>query len=273
MSKLSEIEHLILDMDGVLWHGNTPVPGLPQFFERLKKIGVTWVFATNNSGKARQQYVEKFAGMGVAINPSQLMTSAIATAHYIADQFPAGSKMYILGGDGLYESLAEVGMQILDRSDYHTPADAVVGGLNPAMTYEDLSVATLQIRNHNATFIGSNADSTYPTERGLVPGAGSMLSLITTATDVEPTVVGKPFPIMFQQGVKLFGDGATLQNTAMVGDRLNTDIMGAVNAGMRSILVMSGITQPADLDSSDVQPEFIFDDITALVSALEEQHG
>lgn len=273
MSNLSKIKHLILDMDGVLWHGNTPVPNLPQFFERLEKIGIKWVFATNNSGKARQQYVEKFAGMGVTINPAQLMTSAIATAFYIKDHFPAGSNMYILGGDGLYESLTEVGMQILERGDYQTPADAVVTGLNPAVTYEDLSVATLQIRNHGAAFIGSNADSTYPTERGLVPGAGSFLALMTTATEVEPTVIGKPFPIMFQQGLKLLGDGATLQNTAMVGDRLNTDIMGAVNAGMRSVLVMSGITQPAEIASSEVQPEFTFDHITALVTALEEQHG
>ncbi|MEM8861331.1 MAG: HAD-IIA family hydrolase [Chloroflexota bacterium] len=273
MSHLSEIKHLILDMDGVLWHGNTPVPGLPQFFKRLEQLGLTWVFATNNSSKTRQQYVEKFDGMGVNIDPQQLMTSAIATALYVADEFPAGSKMYVLGGDGLHESLAEVGMQVLARDDYQTPAAAVVAGLNLGVNYEDMSVATLQIRNHGAKFIGSNADSTYPTERGLLPGGGAILSLITTATDVEPTVIGKPFPIMFQQGVKLLGDGATLENTAMVGDRLNTDITGAVNAGMRSILVMSGITQPADLASSALQPEFVFDDINALVAALEEQHG
>lgn len=265
---MKQIKNLILDMDGVLWHGNRPVPGLPDFFEQIAALGIRWVFATNNSSKTRQQYVQKFGGMGVTINPNHVMTSAVATGHYMQDAFAAGAPIYVLGADGLHESLTEAGFHILDRADYQTPAAAVVTGLNWHVTYEDLCVATLQINNHGAKFVASNADSTYPSERGLLPGAGALLSIIKTATEQEPVVVGKPFPIMYQQALKLLGDGATLENTAMVGDRLNTDVAGAVGAGMRSVLVMSGITQPADLETTDLNPDFVLSGIMELAAEL-----
>ncbi len=270
---LKQIKHLILDMDGVLWHGNRPVPGLPDFFEQLKSMGMSWAFATNNSSKTLEQYVKKFAGMDVAIDPKQVMTSAVATGFYMQDAFPAGANVYVLGADGLSESMSKAGFNVLERGDYETPAAAVVAGLNPGVTYEDLSIATLQVINHGAKLIASNADSTYPSERGLLPGAGALISVIETATEQQAVVVGKPYPIMFQQALKMFGDGATLQNTAMVGDRLNTDIAGAVGVEMRSILVMSGITQPEDLPASDVQPEFVFSGILELAAELKKAKG
>ncbi len=269
---IKQIQNLILDMDGVLWHGNRPVPGLPDFFDQIAALGLRWVFATNNSSKTRQQYVSKFGGMGVTIDPNQVMTSAVATGHYMQDAIPAGSNVYILGGDGLHESMSEAGFHVLARDDYQTPAAAVVAGLNLETTYADMSIATLQIRNHGAKFIGSNADSTYPTERGLLPGAGAVLSSIETATDQKPIVVGKPFPIMYQQALKLLGDGATLTNTAMVGDRLNTDVAGAKGVGMRSVLVMSGITQPADLEASEMKPDFVMSGILELAAELAKVH-
>lgn len=267
---MDQIKNLILDMDGVLWHGMTPLPGLPDFFEKIGSLGINWVFATNNSSKTREQYVAKFAGMGVTIDPKQVMTSAVATAHYMLDNFAAGSEMYVMGGEGLQIELADVGFNVLARDDYKTPAQAVAVGLNHSVTYEDMSIATLQIRNHGAKFIASNADSTYPTERGLLPGAGALVSVLQTATDQTPIVVGKPYPIMFHQALKLLGDGATLHNTAMVGDRLNTDIAGAKGVNMRSVLVMSGITQPADLETTDLSPDFVLSDITALAAELEK---
>lgn len=267
---MDQLKNLVLDMDGVLWHGMTPLPGLPEFFEKIGSLGINWVFATNNSSKTREQYVSKFAGMGVTIDPAQVMTSAVATAHYMLDNFEAGANMYVMGGDGLHHALADVGFNVLDDTDYQTPAQAVAVGLNSGVTYEDMSVATIQIRQHGAKFIASNADSTYPTERGLLPGAGALVSALQTSTDQTPIVVGKPYPIMYQQALKLLGEGATLQNTAMVGDRLNTDIMGAVGVGMRSVLVMSGITQPADLETTDLKPDFILSGITELATELEK---
>ncbi len=270
---LKEIKHLILDMDGVLWHGNRPVPGLPDFFEQLKAMQISWAFATNNSSKTLDQYVTKFAGMDVDIDPNQVMTSAVATGFYMQDAFPAGSNVYVLGADGLVESMSKAGFNVLARDDYQTPAAAVVAGLNPGVTYEDLSISALHILNHGAKLIASNMDSTYPSERGLLPGAGALISVIETATEQTAVVVGKPYPIMFQQALKMFGDGATLQNTAMVGDRLNTDIAGAVGVDMRSILVMSGITQPADLAASEIQPDFAFSGILELAAELKKAKG
>lgn len=268
---MNQIRNLILDMDGVLWHGMTPIPGLPDFFKKIESLGINWVFATNNSSKTREQYVSKFAGMGVTIDPAKVMTSAVATAHYMVDNFPVGANMYVMGGDGLHHGLADVGFNVLATDDYTTPAAAVAVGLNQGVTYEHMSIACLQIRNHGAKFIASNADSTYPTERGLLPGAGALVSVLETSTEQAPIVVGKPYPIMYQQGLKLLGAGATLQNTAMVGDRLNTDIMGAVGVGMRSVLVMSGITQPADLETTDLKPDFVLSDITELAAELAKQ--
>ncbi|MFT5193000.1 MAG: 4-nitrophenyl phosphatase [Cellvibrionaceae bacterium] len=278
---MDQIKNLILDMDGVLWHGMTPLPGLPDFFEKIGLLGLNWVFATNNSSKTREQYVEKFAGMGVSINPAQVMTSAVATAHYMLDNFPVKNdvtenkraNVYVLGGDGLHQALADVGFNVLASDDYLTPAEAVVVGLNQAFTYEDVSIATIQIRNHGATLIASNADSTYPTERGLLPGAGALVAMVQTATDQKAIVVGKPYPIMYQQALKLLGDKATLYNTAMVGDRLNTDVAGAIGVGMRSVLVMSGVTQPADLETTTLKPDFIVSGITALAAELEKHQG
>ena len=267
---MDQIKNLILDMDGVLWHGMTPLPGLPDFFEKIKTLGLNWVFATNNSSKTREQYVEKFAGMGVTIDPAQVMTSAVATAHYMLDNFPAGANVYVMGGDGLHHDIADVGFNVLDDDDYRTPAQAVALGLNPAVTYEHMSIATIQIMQHGAKFIASNADSTYPSERGLLPGAGALVASIETSTEQKPVVVGKPYPIMYQQGLKLLGESATLDNTAMVGDRLNTDIAGAIGVGMRSVLVMSGITQPADLETTDLKPDYVVSDITALAADLEK---
>ena len=270
---MDQIKNLILDMDGVLWHGKTPVPRLPDFFEKIEALGLNWVFATNNSSKTRDQYVEKFAGMDVTIDPAQVMTSAVATAHYMLDNFPAGANMYVMGGDGLHHALSDVGFNVLDDNDYQTPAQAVALWLNLDVTYEHMSNATIHIRQHGAKFIASNADSTYPTERGLLPGAGALVSSIETATEQKAVVVGKPYPIMFQQALKLLGNSATLNNTVMVGDRLNTDIAGAVGVGMRSVLVMSGITQPADLKTTNLQPDYVLNGITELAAELEKQQG
>lgn len=270
---MDQIKNLILDMDGVLWHGMQPMPGLPDFFEKLQALGLNWVFATNNSSKTRAQYVKKFGGMGVTIDPAQVMTSAIATAHYMRDSLPAGANVYVMGGDGLHHAIAEAGFHVLADTDDQTAADAVAVGLYTAISYEAMSIATIQVRQHGAKLIASNADSTYPSERGLLPGAGALVAAIETATDQQAVVVGKPYPIMYQQALKLLGDTATLHNTVMVGDRLNTDIAGAAGAGMRSVLVMSGITQPADLETSDLKPDFVLSGIGALAAELEKHQG
>lgn len=265
---VKSIKHLILDMDGVLWRGDTPMPRLPEFFDGLQRCGIKYAFATNNASKTPADYVAKFGRFGVSIERNQLMTSALATGAYLASSLPQHGPVYVVGSRGLREAIAERGLTVLDRFDTVTPAAAVAVGFSQEVVYNDFSAATHQILSHGARFIGSNPDSTFPSENGLQPGNGSFLALLEAATEVEPQIIGKPFAPMFHACLSQLGPAATPQNTAVVGDRLNTDIQGGRNAGLQTILVLSGVTKPAELTGSDVQPDLIIDDISHLLAML-----
>lgn len=268
MTDINQLKHLILDMDGVLWRGNTPIDGLADFFDTLNHQGIRFMLATNNAGKTPDQYVQKLGGFGVTITAEQVMSSALATASFLSHEYnPAETTVYAVGGDGIRQALREAGFNLLERQDDTTKTDIVTVGLTTDVTYEDFSCATLHIRR-GARFIGCNPDATYPSERGLLPGNGSLLALIQTATEQEPTVIGKPGPIMFQECLRRFGDEATGDNTAMVGDRLTTDILGGRNAGLQTILVLTGVSTPADLETSDIQPTYICQDINEIAAML-----
>lgn len=267
------IKHLILDMDGVLWRGETPRPKLPDFFAGLKNNGIQFAFATNNASKTPAEYVAKFDRFGVAIDPAQVMTSALATAAHLARTIPQPGPVYVVGGRGLREAIAEKGFTLVDRFDSATSAAAVAVGFAQDVVYDDFATATAQIRQHNARFFGSNPDVTFPSETGLKPGNGSFLALLEAATGSKPEIVGKPFTPMFNACLDFFGPSATGHNTAVVGDRLNTDIRGGLDAGLQTILVFSGVTQPADLAASPYKPDFVFDDISALLENLPALNG
>lgn len=265
---MKEIKHLILDMDGVLWHGETPLERLPEFFKTLDQLGIRYLFATNNASKTPDQYVQKFGRFGVSITAEQVMSSALATAAYLSQAYnPAETTVYMVGDDGLYNALTAAGFTVLDRDDHQSTADLVTVGLNRKVTYDDLAFATVHIRR-GARFIGCNPDVTFPSELGLLPGNGSLLALISAATDVQPTIIGKPGTIMFQECVRRLGEEATGHNTAMIGDRLNTDIAGGHNAGLQTILVLSGVSKREEIVNSDVQPDYVFADIHELARAL-----
>ena len=261
-------DFLILDMDGVLWRGNTAVPNLPDFFNKLEKHGRGFMLATNNSSKTPAQYVARLAQFGVTAVEKQVMTSALATAAYLGHEYEAANTaVYLIGQDGIRQALQEQGFNVLARFDLDTPADLVVVGLDRDVVYADFEAATVHIRR-GATFIGTNGDKTFPSELGQVPGNGSLLALIEAATDQKPIVVGKPEPIMFRECLRRLGASATTDNTIMVGDRLETDVLGGQNAGLRSALVLTGVTRREDLAHSDIQPDFVFDDIHALAAWL-----
>ena len=266
------ITNLILDMDGVLWRGDTPLPGLPDFFATLRRLGIGFVMATNNATKTAAMYTAKLARFGVAVPPEQILTSAEATAAHLAGQYPPGSPVYIIGDKGLHEALAARGFRTVGPAEVRAGATAaaVVVGLSPDVTYEELAMGSLLVQR-GAPFVGTNPDPTYPSELGPLPGAGALLAVISTATGIEPLLIGKPGPIVFQEAVKrLGGDPA---GVAMVGDRLSTDIAGAKAAGLRAILVLSGISSREDVASSPAKPDFIFDDISALAAFLEHERA
>ena len=266
---LARLENLIIDMDGVLWRGAQPMPGLADFFTWLRQRPITFVLATNNATKTPDYYVTRLTSYGIEIGSDEVLTSAQATADYLARRSNPGTPVYVVGMEGLRQALAERGFHLIDTDAEPGSAEYVVAGWDRQLTYDKLAEATLHIRA-GARFIGTNPDRTWPSERGLIPGAGPILAALEVATDIEPTIVGKPSPLMFQTALDRLGADAS--TTAMLGDRLETDILGGHNAGLTTILVLSGVTTSDDLAASPIQPDLVFDDITALVHAWKTSH-
>lgn len=259
---LRSLRHLIIDMDGVLYLGNEPIPGTSEFVEFLREQGIGFVLATNNSTRTPQQVVDKLAGMGVEAHASEVLTSSQATASYLAGIAPPGTRVFVVGMDGLRWALREAGFALVEDG-----AEFVVTGLDSRVCYGRLAQATLQIRA-GAQFIGTNPDLTLPTERGIVPGAGSLLALLEAATGTMPTVIGKPGTAMMEQALaRMGGQPAT---TAVLGDRLDTDMLAGRRAGLRTLLVLSGVTDRAMLADSEVRPDMVFDDVAHLHAAWQD---
>jgi 4-nitrophenyl phosphatase len=254
---LHTIRHLLIDMDGVLWRGDEPMPHLQQFFAFLRQRAIDFMLVTNNSSKTPQQYVDKLARMDVDIAPGQVLTSALASAAYLADVAPVGARVYAIGGEGLRQALQEQGFVLAEEG-----ADYVVVGWDRDLTWDKLATAALLI-HEGAAFIGTNPDVSYPTERGPVPGNGAQLAALEVATGVTPVVAGKPERQLYEEALRRLN--ASSETTAMVGDRLDTDMAGAERAGLSTVLVLSGIAGEGDLESSAVQPDVVCADIGELI--------
>ena len=258
---ISGISALVSDMDGVLWRGDDPLPGIHAFFELLQHKSLPWVLATNNSSKTRQDYVRKLAGMGVPDVPANcIVTSGTATAAWLKRHHAPGTRVHVFGGEGLREELRAAGFCVADED-----VAVVVAGLNRDLCYEDLHRASHLIRC-GARFIGTNPDTTFPAANGIAPGTGSLLAALQAASGVEPLVIGKPHAPMFEAALELLGSAPA--QTLMIGDRINTDILGAARVGMRTALVMTGIATREELDSSPLQPDLVCESLQALVEAL-----
>jgi len=242
-----------------LYRGNEVIPGTAEFIEFLRARGIGFVLATNNSTKTPKQYVAKLAGMGVEVYAHEVLTSALATADYLKSIAPSGARVFVVGQDGLWAALRKAGFELVEHD-----AEYVVAGMDFHVTYERLAEATLQVRA-GAQFIGTNPDKTFPTERGIVPGNGSLLAFLEAATSVTPTVIGKPETAMMHQALARLGaDPAT---TAVLGDRLETDILAGQRAGLHTLLVLSGITDRAMLAGAEIQPDLVFADVADLHAA------
>jgi 4-nitrophenyl phosphatase len=260
---LSGVSGFIIDMDGVLYRGRSRLPGARRFVEELQQAGYPFVLLTNNSTLTVDQYVAKLAGMGIRVVPERIITSAVATGAYLQDRARPGAPVYMIGMDGLHEAL--------ETRDFVLTGDSpeyVVVGLDRNFTYGKLRTAALSIRA-GAIFIGTNPDLTFPSERGLEPGTGAILAAIQAATDVRPQVIGKPQPEVFQSALKVLGTAA--HETVIIGDRVSTDIAGGARAGLRTVLVLTGVTTREVLRTAEVQPDTVIENLVQLVegSSLE----
>jgi 4-nitrophenyl phosphatase len=252
---------LLVDLDGVVYHGDRVIPGAPPFFKFLRERSIPFLLTTNNSTLLPSQYVEKVARMGIEVAESEVLASADATAAYLHQQAPNGARVYVIGESGLKSAIEAVGLT-LAQSD----AQYVVVGLDRDLTYQKLTTAVRLLRA-GAVFIGPNPDTTLPTDDGIIPGAGSFQALLTAATGVKPLIIGKPEPTMLVLGSERLG--LTPAETAIIGDRLDTDIVGGYRAGLQTLLVLTGVSTREEADAADPRPDWVFDDLPALQAAIE----
>ncbi|GAA2853992.1 hypothetical protein GCM10020220_048990 [Nonomuraea rubra] len=231
---------LLLDLDGVVYLGNHAVPGAPAALEEAQRRGVRLAYVTNNASRTPAAISGHLRELGVPASAEDVVTSAQAAARLIAERVPPGAKVLVVGGSGLRLAVRDRGLRPVSTAA-ESPV-AVVQGIAPGLSYGLLSEGALAVRQ-GALFVASNADSTMPTGRGELPGNGAMVRVIAHATGVEPIYAGKPDPPLHRESMIRTGARRPL----VVGDRLDTDIEGASNAGVESLLVLTGVATAADL--------------------------
>jgi 4-nitrophenyl phosphatase len=251
---------LLVDLDGVVYHGDRVLPGAPPFFRFLRERGIPFLLTTNNSTLGPHQYVEKLARMDIDVADHDVLGSADATASYLRQQGPTGARVYVIGEEGLKSSIEAAGLVLAD-----TDVQYVVVGLDRDLTYQKLTTAVRLVRG-GAHFVGPNPDTTLPMDDGVIPGAGSFQAAITAASGVRPLIIGKPEPTMLLIGCERIGTAPA--DTAILGDRLDTDIVGGQRAGLQTILVLTGVSTLSDVDNSEVKPKYVFADLPELQAVL-----
>lgn len=261
MKSLSQITHLIIDMDGVLYRGDRAMPRLCDFFIFLRERSISFILATNNSTRSPQEYVEKLGDMGVTVSADEILVSGQATARYLTREYPRGTRVHVFGMPALKQAMTEEGFVLADDD-----VQVVVASMDRNVTYDKLKRATLLIRG-GARFIATNLDPTNPSEEGLIPGTGSMIAALATASETRPTAIGKPEPIMYQLAMEQMG--AHPQTTAAIGDRVDTDILGGKKAGLFTICVLSGSSDRVEAEA--IATDLIFDDIAHLLAVWESE--
>lgn len=257
---LSSIRYLLIDLDGVLYVGTTALPCAREFIAWVRRHGIQFRLVTNNATLTPSGFVAKLAAMGIGVREEEVFTSSLATALYLNKQRGPQSA-YVIGEEGLLEALRGVGVE-LDSSQ----PDWVVVGLDRLLTYAKLADAALALQR-GARFLGTNPDLSLPVEGGLAPGAGAIQAALTATTGIRPTVIGKPQPLMLELAMAQMG--GDLHTTAMLGDRLDTDIAGAAALGIPAVMVLTGVSSRADLAGSPVQPAMVVDDLAALMRQWE----
>lgn len=259
MLDFSAIEAVVSDMDGVLWRGEEALAGMNELFEALRRRGVPIVLATNNSSKSEAEYVAKLAALGAAgVSERQIVTSRSVLVSHLRRHYPAGTRVYVIGTRGLAAAIADAGFML------HEEAGVVVVGIDFELSYDKLRRATMLIGG-GADFLGTNGDEVLPSTEGLMPGTGAILAALVAATGRTPQVMGKPAAPMYEAALGVLGTAAS--RTLMIGDRLDTDIAGARLAGLRTALVLSGVTTEAEARRAGLSPDASFAGLPELLAA------
>jgi len=241
-----------MDMDGVIYFGNHLIDGAKDFIDRLKKNRNKFLFLTNNSSQTPLELSKKLALLGIEVSPKEIFTSAVATALFLNKQKKNGSA-YVVGGNGLYNAIHDVGYQITEYNP-----DYVVFGETRSYSLEMIEKACKFIIE-GARFVGTNPDLTGPSDFGIVPAVGSLTAPIERATGVKPYFIGKPNPLMMRSALRRLNSHS--ENTVMIGDRMDTDIVSGLETGLETILVLTGVTKRNAVKQYPYQPSRICNSI------------
>lgn len=248
-------------MDGVLWRENEAIGDLPAIFNGFTHAGIKIMLATNNATRTPAQYIQKIASFGADITEDQIVNSAMGVAYLLKKRFPEGGPVYAIGEIGLMTALIEAGFYQSEE-----PGLAVIGSMDREISFWKMKRATLMIRS-GIPFYFTNPDRTFPTPEGLIPGAGAILAALETATDVTPIIAGKPSTTLFDFALERLGTKP--QETLVVGDRLETDILGGQRAGCKTALVLSGISTRKEAEGWSPKPDLIIDELADLLRVLD----
>lgn len=273
---------LLVDLDGVVYRGTAPVPGVAALFAARAALGDDVVYVTNNSMFYRTAYVTRLAEMGAPVSQDRVVSSGRATALYLRQHEPEVRRVLVVGASGLEREMRDVGLDVvtaahaatrmsqegIDGWDAAGRPDAVVAGLDPQLTYARLAVAADAIRA-GARFFATNRDPTYPTERGFQPGAGTVVAALEVASGVTPLAIGKPGPLLLEEAATAVGGVA--REAVMIGDALS-DIAAAHAVGCRSVLMLTGVTTRERLAAvlAAERPTAVAEDAAELGRILEE---
>ena len=259
MENLASAHHWLCDMDGVLINHGHIVPGADAFLDKLRAKGTGFLVLTNNALFTPRQIHDNLEQLGVHVRQEQLWTSSLATAQFIHDQRPKG-RAFVIGEAAIHDALSDVGY----IEDAVNP-DYVVIGETWTYSFPEITTA-IRLIDRGISFVATNPETFGTTPEGLLPGSGALTALIQSVTNVKPYFVGKPNPVMIRDALNILG--AHSKSTVMVGDRMDTDIRAGVEAGVETVLVLSGVTQREEIARFAYQPNHIVDSIADLIDQL-----
>ncbi|WP_409290125.1 TIGR01457 family HAD-type hydrolase [Peribacillus sp. SCS-37] len=244
---MKEYKGYLIDLDGTIYRGTEVIEEAGDFISQLRKKGIPYLFVTNNSSRTPGQVAQKLRDFDIPAKDHQVFTTSMATANFIHEK-KSGASVYVIGEEGIRNALEEKGFTFEEDNP-----DFVVMGIDRGITYEKLAAACLAVRK-GAFFISTNADIALPTERGFLPGNGSLTSVVAVSTGIKPTFIGKPESIIVDQALKVLG--TKKEETIMVGDYYDTDILAGINSGIDTLLVHTGVTTPELLKNYEVKPTY-----------------
>lgn len=252
-------ETWLVDMDGVLMHEETALPGAEEFVDRLWERERQFLVLTNNSIYTRRDLAARLAEAGLDVPEERIWTSAVATARFLSNQAPDASA-YVIGEAGLKTALHDVGYTLTD-----TDPDFVVLGESRTYSFQNITEA-VRLLDGGARFVATNPDATGPSPEGPLPATGSVAALLTEATSKEPYFIGKPNPIMIRSGLNRIG--AHSESTAMIGDRMNTDVVAGIEAGLTTYLVLTGSTERNEITEFAYRPDEVVESVSELIDVI-----